>query len=579
MATIGKVSAVFTASTSGLRSGVNQAASSMATLERAAKSTASGMRALVAIQGTQLFGGIVSGVASAASKLIGVASSLTSAIGGAVQQATSLGEETSKSGVLFGNAAGQIAEFAKSASAIGLSESAALQATGTFGNLFKAMGLGVDVSAEYSTRLTKLGADLASFNNTSVDDAVMAIGAALRGESEPIRRFGVLLDEATLKQEAFNAGLIESTKGSLTPAIKAQAAYAAILKQTAAAQGDFERTSGSLANLGRVVQAQSANIFGDIGKAFEPLVTSATSVISKVLQVVRPFVASVSDGVGAALSKIGQALEGLVPAFEAFVGGLDGGAIGERIGEGIISGARYLAQIGDSIIQGVPAAWRYVQGLADVWSGVFELGKRVFDYFAAVGRSIEGWFKLGGSILTGIIGRLLNAAGELAQVVSGGAFGQNIEQSGEALMGISSKLWDESGQAFEAYVENASNAVFGRDKARAAGEDLAGPLEQGLDAALATARQAAASIQQATARPVEVRQVAAAEVNMEPVKKAVEGIDSRSSEGLRTMFRIMRGDTGNDVQERIAKAAERTADAVEGQNGQQQEFQVVDIAA
>lgn len=580
MATIGKVSAVFTASTGGLRTGINQATSSMAALERSSRSTAAGMKALVAINGAQLFGSIAAGVGRAASTIAGLASSASGFIARAVADATDLNEELSKSSVIFGGAAAAISRFAESASAIGLSETAALRATGTFGNLFTAMGLGKDTAADYATTLTKLGADLASFNNTTVDDAVLALGAALRGESEPIRRFGVLLDDATLKQEALSAGLISSTKGSLSPAIKAQAAYAAILKQTASAQGDFERTSGGLANLGRIVGAQTSNIFADFGEAFQPLFTSAVSTFSKVLDAVRPFVQDLSKGVSDALSSIGVALEKLAPAFEYFIGKLDGGAIGERIGEGIIAGARYLAGIGDAIIAGIPAAWQYVESLGRYWSGVFEIGQRVFAFFGVIGRSFEAYFKLGGSILTGLIGRLANAAGEFAQIVTGGLAGQSLEASGEAMMRLSTTLWDESLDAFRATAENAATAVFGVDTANQAGEALAGPLVQGLDAALETARRSAAAVDEATRNPIKIEQrgtVAIDPVSLAPVKQAVEGIDSRSSEGLKTMFRIMRGETGNDVQEKQLDALQRIADNTEN-IGDEASFDVFDLA-
>lgn len=581
-ATIGKVRAVFTASTSGLTSGVNQASASMKKLERDVSGLRGGMRLLNTFTGAQLFGQIAGGALNAARSVAQFSSQAFSGLSAAVQQATTLGEETSKSGVIFGEAAGQVAQFAANAARIGLAESAALQATGTFGNLFTAMGLGRQQAADYATTLTALGADLASFNNATVEESVLAIGAALRGEAEPIRRFGVLLDDATLRQEALNAGLVQSTKQALTPAIKAQAAYAAILKQTAAAQGDFERTSGSLANLGRIVSAQTINVVTDVGKAFEPVFQSAASAISRTLDAVRPFVQEVAEGVGSAIERIGLAIDNIVPAFTAFLGGLDGGAIGERIGEGILSGARFLAQVTDYVVQAIPAAWSYVQGVGQFWGSVFAVGQRVFDYLAYVGRLIESVFKFVGSIITGLVGRLLNAAGELTQLATFGNYGRDTERAGERLMATSKKLWDESGAAFEAAAENAANSLFGR--VDEAGEGLAGPMTKAFDAALEQSKKAAATIQEAKNSAVEVKQVvtpqpqspAQAAAIARPITEAVKGIDSRSSEGIREMFRIMRGDTGNDVQERIARAAERTADAVEDQ--EDADFEVLELA-
>ena len=63
--TIGKVRAVFTASTSGLSAGVNAASASMKRLQSDVAGLRSGMGALVAIQGTQLFASFVSGATAA----------------------------------------------------------------------------------------------------------------------------------------------------------------------------------------------------------------------------------------------------------------------------------------------------------------------------------------------------------------------------------------------------------------------------------------------------------------------------------------------------------------------------------
>ena len=98
--------------------------------------------------------------------------------------------------------------------------------------------------------------DLASARNTSTADAIQAISAGLRGESEPLRRYGVLLDDATLRQEALGLGIIKTTKEALTPQQKVLAAQSAIFKQTTDAQGDFARTSEGMANSQRTAAAE-----------------------------------------------------------------------------------------------------------------------------------------------------------------------------------------------------------------------------------------------------------------------------------------------------------------------------------
>lgn len=574
--TIGKVRAVFTASTSGLTAGVNQAAASMRRLQGSVASLRSGMNALVAIQGAQLFGSVVSGASRAANAFASLGRSAATYIAQAVNEATALGEETSKSGVIFGQAAAQIGQFAAGASAIGLSRSAALQATGSFGNLFTAMGIGQQQAADYSTAMVQLGADLASFNNTSVDDAIMAIGAALRGESEPIRRFGVLLDEATLKQEALSAGLVQSTSGSLTPAIKAQAAYAAILRQTASAQGDFQRTSGSLANLGRVVQAQTANIFGDIGQAFQPLFQSVTQVISKVLTAVRPFIQDVSNGIRSALEVIGEAVANLVPAFESFLGGLDGGALGERISQGIITGARFLAQVGDRIITAVPQAFASLSSVGQQLAGVFEIGNRVASAFIGVFNVFEAVGNLVGGILSNAIAGILRGVSALASIVPGfGDLSKELAYTADQ-WAVTVKEYDQALLKNANEAASAFSAAFGFDDLAKTGEAIAGPLESALDQALAAASREAAALDVEQKVDVAVKQPVA--VNAAPIKEAIQGVDSRSSEGIKEMFRVMRGE--RSLAERQLDALEEIADntADDGGGGGALDLEVVNLA-
>jgi hypothetical protein len=193
----------------------------------------------------------------------------------AITQASDLGETTSKVGQIFGPAAKDILKFSKtSATALGQTRQAALDANATFGIFGKAAGLQGKELSGFTTELTTLASDLASFNNTSPEQAIEAIGAALRGESEPIRAYGVLLDDASLRQEALKKGLISTTKDALTPQQKVLAAQSLIMKQTTTAQGDFARTSGGLANQQRILSARFSDFKTTIGAVALPLVTS-----------------------------------------------------------------------------------------------------------------------------------------------------------------------------------------------------------------------------------------------------------------------------------------------------------------
>jgi hypothetical protein len=120
-----------------------------------------------------------------------------------VQAASDLEEALSKNRVVFGAISVEVAAFAREANrAFGISETAALKAAGTFAVFGKSAGLAGKDLQVFATDFVALSADMASFSNTTVDEAINAIGSALRGEAEPLRKYGVLLNDATLKAAA-----------------------------------------------------------------------------------------------------------------------------------------------------------------------------------------------------------------------------------------------------------------------------------------------------------------------------------------------------------------------------------------
>ena len=220
-----------------------------------------------------------------------------------VNAASATEESMSKVRVVFGGAADEVVAFAETASdSIGLSKQKALEAAGTYGNLFQAFGIGKTASQEMSVELVKLAADLASFNNTSMEAALQALRSGLSGETEPLKRYGVALNDARLKQEALNLGIYKG-KGVLDVTTKSQAAFALIMKDTALAQGDFARTSDGLANQQRILAAQFADVRAELGEALMPVFKMLIGFITEqVLPKIREFADVLKEkGIGGAL--------------------------------------------------------------------------------------------------------------------------------------------------------------------------------------------------------------------------------------------------------------------------------------
>jgi hypothetical protein len=207
---------------------------------------------------------------------------ITQVIAPAIRAASDFEEATSKVNVIFGRASKSVKDFANTAAReLGQSKQSVLDAAGAFGTFGKAAGLAGEDLSTFTTDFVTLSTDLASFNNTTPEEAVQAIGAALRGEAEPLRRFGVLLNDATLKAEAMELGIYKGS-GALTAQQKILAAQSAIYKQTGDAQGDFARTADNLANKQRTLSALFKNFQIQLGQQLLPAATDFANGLVKI---------------------------------------------------------------------------------------------------------------------------------------------------------------------------------------------------------------------------------------------------------------------------------------------------------
>ena len=235
--------------------------------------------------------------------------------------ASDLAETVSKSNVVFGDAAATIDEFGTSAAkAIGQSKVAAMDAAATFGTFGKSAGKTGEDLAKFSIDMVKLSSDMASFSNTTPEEAVMAIGAALRGESEPIRKYGVLLNDATLKNRAMELGIFDGV-GALNAQQKVLAAQAEILAQTGDAQGDFARTSDGLANQQRIFAAELQNTKDTIGAAVLPAMQTLVGVAGDVFGAFNALPAGVQQATGS-VAAFGVAALGITGVTSTVIGQL-----------------------------------------------------------------------------------------------------------------------------------------------------------------------------------------------------------------------------------------------------------------
>jgi hypothetical protein len=264
----------------------------------------------------QTVGNVLGGAFDFVKKTAFIAGAAIGAVGAAsfvaVQKASDLNETISKTNVIFGDASRIVQQFADTAAtSLGQTRQQALDASATFGTFGKSAGLVGTELADFSTKFVTLATDLASFNNTSPEEAVLALGAALRGEAEPIRRFGVLMNDAALKQVALEMG-IYSGNGALSAQQKVLASSELLLRQTTDAQGDFERTSGGLANQQRILKASIDDIVTTLGELLLPVFERfVTFVNNHIVPAVKAFADNIGEhgivmAIGFAINSMGE---------------------------------------------------------------------------------------------------------------------------------------------------------------------------------------------------------------------------------------------------------------------------------
>lgn len=277
--------------------------------------------------------------------------------------ASGLAEQVSKSGQVFEGASAPIVEWSKkTASSIGISQLAALEATGTFGNMLVPLGVAPQKAAVMSRSMVELAADMASFNDASPEDVLEALRSGLAGETEPLRRYGISLNDARLKQEALTLGIYKGT-GTLTAAQKAQASYSLIVKDSAKAQGDFARTSDGQANQQRILNAEWEDAQAALGQKFLPVMIAATGALRDGIEFARQhgealqtLAAGLAVAGGAALAYSGaikavslaQALTAAKTTGLTAALGLNPVALAAAAGAAVVLGGAYLVLRGDA---------------------------------------------------------------------------------------------------------------------------------------------------------------------------------------------------------------------------------------
>jgi len=227
------------------------------------------------------FGGKVSSIGK------GLATRLTLPLGiaggAAIKMASDFQESMNKVDVAFKSSSKEVKDFAKTTlTEFGIAQGTALDMAALFGDMSTSMGLTTAEAAKMSTSLVGLAGDLASFKNMNIEEVTTALNGVFTGETESLKRLGIVMTEVNLQNFAMEQGIEKNIK-KMTQAEKVNLRYQYVMAKTVNAQGDFARTSDGAANQMRIFQESLKELGSTFGQiilpAFTKIVTKANQVL------------------------------------------------------------------------------------------------------------------------------------------------------------------------------------------------------------------------------------------------------------------------------------------------------------
>lgn len=232
------------------------------------------------LQGLEREGGKIPGWAKAAGAALAGAFAADKIIGGvkaAISAASDLQQSVGGVEAVFGQNAGTISGWAATAAKeLGLSQNAYNEFATVVGSQLKNMGVPMDEVTGKTADLITKGADLAATFGGTTSEAVSALSSLMRGETDPIERYGVSIKEADVQARLAAMGM-SNLEGEAAKTARTTALLGLLTEQTSAAQGSFAREADTLAGGQQRLQAGFTNLVATIGGAFLPAATQVVS--------------------------------------------------------------------------------------------------------------------------------------------------------------------------------------------------------------------------------------------------------------------------------------------------------------
>ena len=196
-----------------------------------------------------------------------------------INSASDAQETLSKFNVVFRDQAKEAARWAEDfGDSVGRSTQDVQKWMASLQDTFVPLGFARDKAMELSKSLSQLAVDVASFNNKADADVIRDFTSALVGNHETVRKYGIIISESAIKQEALNQGL-DKTYKELTDLEKVQLRYNLIQSGTTDAQGDALRTADSYANQVKRLKANITELRTELGG---PLIQNMSSILQEI---------------------------------------------------------------------------------------------------------------------------------------------------------------------------------------------------------------------------------------------------------------------------------------------------------
>ena len=181
-------------------------------------------------------------------------------------------EIMSKANVVFGENMSIVEQWGSAlAGSLGRVGSELIDMASSLQDTFVPLGFARDAATKLSTSLVALALDVASFSNKMDADVVRDFQSAVVGNHETVKKYGIIINEASLKQEAFLLGISDGNR-ALTESEKVQARVSLIQKGSTDAMGDAAKTADSFNNTLKQFAAFWKVAGQEIGEALKPII-------------------------------------------------------------------------------------------------------------------------------------------------------------------------------------------------------------------------------------------------------------------------------------------------------------------